>query len=373
MMLKKMIVGVLCMGLIVTGLYGSLETALAESGPTYFMPVEEAEHEGTWLQWPHNFTYGEGHKASLQSIWIKMTKELIKGENVHIIAYNEDEKDDIKTLLESAAVDMDRVTFYIMPTDDVWVRDNGPVFVYDNNGNLVMLNWGFNGWGKKTPYKNCKEVPKQLEGMLDMPRVDLTKVVLEGGAVELDGEGTLLTTRSSVSNKTRNPNLTEKQIEAYIKKYYNVKNVVWLDGVVGADITDFHIDGFAKFFNGNKLFTMKRTELEEWGASDKDIDKLLTLKNANGKKYEHIYLPLTKKNVVLKSGKKLDYKGSYLNFYIGNAVVLVPNYNDSNDAVANKIIQKMYPNRKVVGIDVRELYKEGGMIHCVTQQQPISK
>lgn len=337
------------------------------------MPVEEAEHEGTWLQWPHNFTYGEGHKENLQNIWVEMTLALSKGEMVHIIAYNETEKEAIQALLIESNVDMDAVDFFIYPTDDVWVRDNGPVFVYNSKNQLTMLDWGFNGWGKKTPFKKCLEVPKCISADLGYPRINLQKVILEGGAVEFDGSGVCLTTRSSVTNKNRNPKLTEAQIEGYIKKYYGVKKVIWLDGVSGQDITDFHIDGFAKFYNDKTLITMKEDDLVEWGVSDRDIDRLFSAKNSSGKTYKPVYLPLTKKNVVLDRGENLGYKGSYVNFYIGNAVVLVPNYNDPNDAVANQIIQKLYPKRKVIGIDVRTLYKDGGMIHCVTQQQPVDR
>lgn len=340
----------------------------------YVFPFEDEEHEGTWLQWPHDYTYGKGFKDELDPIWIEMTRGLTSGENVHIIVYNKKEMNRVKNLLIEEDVDMDKVDFYINPTDDVWVRDNGPVFIYDKDNNLMMADWGFNGWGKKTPYKKCLEIPKKLSKALNIPRIDIHEVVLEGGSVEFDGNGTCLSTRSAVINKNRNPNLTEQEIETYIKKYYGASNFIWLDGVVGQDITDFHIDGFAKFYNNSTIITMDQEDLSiEWGVSDKDINTLLEAKDINGDSYEYIYLPLSKNNVVLESGKKLGYKGSYVNFYIGNDVVLVPNYNDENDKKANAILQELYPNRKIVGIDVRELYQDGGMIHCVTQQQPINK
>jgi len=366
---------VLGMMIMSTGFAYSLSSnnATTQQKASYTMPQEDSEHEGTWLQWPHNFTYSEDHKESLQSIWIQMTKALATGEMVHIIAYNEEERVQIEMALNEADVDLSAVDFYIYPTDDVWVRDNGPVFVYDNNYRTVMLNWGFNGWGKKTPYKKCAEIPKCLSKDLEIPIVDLKKVVLEGGAVEFDGSGTCITTRSSVTNKNRNPKLSEKKIEEYIKKYYGVKQVIWLDGISGEDITDFHIDGFVKFLNRTTVVTMQDRDLEEWGLSDLDIERLHAIKNTSKVQYKRIYLPLTKIDVVLKNGKKLGYKGSYVNYYIANNVILVPNYNDPNDVKANAIIQKLYPTRKVVGIDVRELYKDGGMIHCVTQQQPIDK
>lgn len=337
----------------------------------YYMPLEDMEHEGTWLQWPHSYTYGQAYEKNIQDIWVKMTKELTKGEKVHIVAYNNKEKDKIEKMLKVENVDMNYVDFYIYTTDDVWVRDNGPIFVYDENDKLVILDWGFNGWGKKEPYKKSSQIPDKISKDLDIEKIHLKGVILEGGAMELDGNGTFLATKSSIINKNRNPNLSQSQIEDYIRKYYSVDNFIWLDGVVGMDITDFHIDGFAKFYNESTLITLNKNDLRDWGLSRYDTNKLLSAKDSNGKEYNHVYLPLTKNMVKLKNGKNLGYQGSYMNFYIANNVVLVPNYNDANDSVANKIIQDLYPDKEVIGIDIRELYKDGGMIHCVTQQQPI--
>jgi len=205
-----------------------------------------------------------------------------------------------------------------------------------------------------------------------MERINLNSVVLEGGAFELDGNGTFLSTRSAVTNKNRNPHLSKSEIEEYIEENLGATNFIWLDGVPNLDITDFHIDGFAKFYDKSTIITLRQDDLEEWSVSNKDIQTLMNAKNAFNEPYQYVYLPISKNNVILDNGKNLDYKGSYVNFYIGNTVVLVPNYNDPNDKIANDIIQKLYPDRKVIGIDVRELYKDGGMIHCVTQQQPVN-
>ncbi|MFE5431091.1 agmatine/peptidylarginine deiminase [Peribacillus simplex] len=338
----------------------------------YTMPDESSKHEGTWLQWPHTFTYGKGYEEKVETIWIEMTAALSEGENVHIIAYDEYEKNYIYDLLYDEGINMDKIDFYIVPTDDVWARDTAPIFVYDKDNNMKLMDWGFNGWGKKTPYKKDALIPSVLSKQLGMERINLNSVVLEGGAFELDGTGTFLSTRSAVTNKNRNPNLSEAEIEEYIEENLGATNFIWLDGVPKLDITDFHIDGFVKFHDKSTIITMKKDDLEEWGVSNKDIKTLMNAKNAFDKPYQYVYLPISKNNVILDNGKNLGYKGSYINFYIGNTVVLVPNYNDPNDKIANDIIQKLYPNRKVIGIDVRELYKDGGMIHCVTQQQPVN-
>lgn len=373
-MKKKALLGLMVVPMALTIGFTSLQAAETQgekSEKNYSMPLEDMEHEGTWLQWPHEYTYGRSYKNGIEEIWVKMTKALTKGENVHIVAYDAREKNNTETLLKAEGVDMKYVDFYIYPTDDVWVRDNGPVFVYDEEDNLVILDWGFNGWGRKTPYKKCTQIPNKISQTLNIERISLEEVVLEGGAMELDGKGTFLATKSSILNKNRNPSLTQSQFEVYMRKYYGVNHFIWLDGVVGLDITDFHIDGFAKFYDDSTLITFKREDLMEWGVSWRDSNTLLKATNGEGNVYNHVCLPLTKHDVKLKNGRSLGYKGSYMNFYIGNEVVIVPNYNDPNDVVANEIIQELYPDREVVGIDIRQLYKDGGMIHCITQQQPI--
>ena len=340
----------------------------------YVMPEETAEHEGTWLQWPHNYNYGEDYKEEIQSVWIEMTRGLIKGENVHIIAYNETEKAQIISLLTSENISLDRVDFYLYETDDFWIRDNGPIFVFDNGDNLMITDWAFNGWGEKMKFTKCDIIPDKVSVDIAIPRIDLSSMVLEGGSVEIDGDGTFMATRSSITNENRNPNLTEKQIEITLKENLGVSNFIWLDGVYGSDdITDYHIDGFAKFHDSKTIVCLNQTDLTTWGITSKDRSTLLEAKNKNGEAYKYVYLPLTQNNVVTKWGENIGYEGSYVNYYIGNKVVLVPNYNDPNDAVANTIIQGLFPEREVIGIDVRNLYHGGGMIHCITQQQPKAK
>ena len=337
----------------------------------YVMPEETVEHEGTWLQWPHHHTYGMFYRNSLDDTWVEMTSSLISSEKLHIVAYNATERDRIITLLNNASVPLANIDFYIHENDDVWVRDNGPMFVYDTNNDLTILDWGFNGWGNDAPYSKCDVIPTSLSNDLTLPVVDLSAMVLEGGAIEHDGNGTMMATRSSVTHSSRNPGLTENQIENYLTTNMGISNFIWLDGVYGSEITDMHIDGFVKFANDSTIVTFNNSDLQYWELSQQDIDTLLNAKNNNGVAYNFVIVPLTQNNVTTAYGNQLDYKGSYCNYYIANSVVLVPNYNDPNDAVANSIIQGLYPNRTVVGIDVRNLYENGGMIHCVTQQQPI--
>ena len=339
----------------------------------FVMPEETIEHEGTWLQWPHHYTYGMFYRNSLDDTWVEMTSALVSSEKVHIIAYNTTERDRIITLLNNASVPMTNIDFYIHENDDVWVRDNVPMFVYDTNNDLSILDWGFNGWGGDAPYFKCDLIPTLVANDLAIPVVDLSAMVLEGGAIEHDGNGTMIATRSSVTHSSRNPGLTEIQIENYLSTNMGISNFIWLNGVYGSEITDMHIDGFVKFANDSTIVTFNNSDLQYWELSQQDIDTLLNAKNINGEAYNFVIVPLTQNNVTTAYGNQLDYKGSYCNYYIANSIVLVPNYNDPNDAVANSIIQGLYPSRTVIGIDVRNLYENGGMIHCVTQQQPIDQ
>lgn len=296
-----------------------------------------------------------------------MTRELSKGENVHVIAYNEREKRRIMSILENDVdVDMDRISFMVAKTDDVWIRDNGPIFVRDDEEEeeLLVQNWLFNGWGQKADYHLCNEIPKLVGEHLTLPVIDVA-MVNEGGSVELDGRGTLMAKRSSILNTNRNPGWTQEDAEAYFRYYLGVTNFIWLDGVKGQDITDDHIDGTARFVNGGSTIIVTYPPYD--ALSRKEYNILKSATDVDGKAYTIVHLPTTSKKL-----QWLGDWGSYINFYVANEVVLVPKYGDANDRVAQEILEELnYPTgRRVVGVDAVELAIDGGMIHCVTMQQP---
>lgn len=338
----------------------------------YTMPSESAPHEGTWLQWPQEYQYEKTYRDRIESTWIAMAREIVSGEKLHIIAYNVPAKERIIGLLTNAGIPLDNIDFYLFKTNDVWVRDNGPIYVHNKKkGTLTIEGWGFNGWGDKEAFNYDDQIPQQVATAQKMPFVELNKkMILEGGAVDLDGKGSLMATRSAILNVNRNPGMTQQQAEDVFTAYLGATHFIWLDGVAGLDITDMHIDGFARFAENNTIVTMSPDDLYDWGLIEKDIDTLYDAENREGKPYTYVTLPLTQNNVVTTYGKDLGYPGSYVNYYITNDKVLVPNYKDPNDAAVNAIIQSLYPDRIVVGIDVRNLYANGGMVHCVTQQQP---
>ena len=337
----------------------------------YTFPEESELHEGTWLQWPHQYQYGIQFRNRMDPTWIELTRELRTSENVHIVAYDTTERDRIIGLLNNANIDLTNVDFYIYPNDDFWIRDNGPIYVRDNDGKLVIQDWGFNGWGNKAAYDNCDAIPTRIGQSQGRQVVDLNSIMInEGGSVELDGHGSLMACKSSILNSNRNPEMTQAQAEQIFKKYLGVTNFIWLDGQAGLEVTDQHIDGFARFGNANTIVTMNNNDLLNYDVLQSDIDKLYAAKNKNGTAYNFLILPLTQNDVLTTYGQNLGYKGSYCNYYIANTKVIVPTYNDPNDAVAIQALQTLYPNRTVVGIDFRDAYANGGMTHCVTQQQP---
>ena len=229
----------------------------------------------------------------------------------------------------------------------------------------------FNGWGGDEAFQSDNEVPLYVAEYLDMYLVNETGVELEGGAIEVDGRGTMMATKSSVLENGRNPDLTQAQVEDAITIYLGVQQFIWLDGAYGgrADITDYHIDGFARFGNPNTIVTMSNTDLLYWGISQKDADTLFAATDMDGNAYSFLQLPLSQNNVVTSYGEDLGFRGSYVNFYTGNSVVLIPSYNDPMDEVARTKLQTLYPDRTVVSIPAANVLKNGGMIHCVTKQE----
>ena len=356
---------------------------ISVNAQTYTFPDETETHEGTWLQWPHQYEYGVAYRNSLDATWVAMANALQANEKVHIIAYNSTEQTRIINKLTTASVPLTNIDFKLFQTNDVWVRDNGPIYVRNSSGNLVLQDWGFNGWGGDYNFAKCNVIPTSIANANGTTVLNLNSTMtIEGGSWELDETRTFLATKSSIlaqSNQTtptvvmavRNLGMTQTQAETILTQYLGVTKFIWLNGGFSTnDITDMHIDAIAKFVPGNKMVTMNNADLLYWGLTQADINTLYNASNNNNSVYTKVYLPLTQNNVTTQTGTALGFKGCYINYYVANNRVLVPNYSDPNDAIANNLIAALYPGRTVVGIDVRNLYENGGMVHCVTQQQP---
>jgi len=313
------------------------------------------------LQWPHDYEENKWRDLveRYEESWIQMTLALHTGERVHIVTYNEFEKTRVSSVLRDRGCNTSQIDIFAWRFEDVWARDNGPIFVFYKDDELHITDWGFNGWGERYDYENSDKIPTKIGRALNISVTEVP-MINEGGSIEIDGEGTLMAKRSSILNENRNPGMTQAHAEAYFRKYLGVSNFIWLDGVKGMDITDDHIDGTARFADSETIITFYRNDFME--PSEYDILEKAT--NAKGEPYRIVHLPLTSDIV-----SDIDY-GIYINYYIGNEVVLVPGFNDPNDDVAVNTLQEVYPDRRVVLIPMTEVYRDGGMVHCVTQQQP---
>ena len=358
----------------------------------YTFPGEWETHEGTWLIWPHNYgIIAPEYVDMIDDIWVTMTKALHIGERVHIVAYNSDERTSITALLEEAGVDMSQVDFLLAETDQFWARDCGPMFAKNTEGMPVVLDWGYNGYGRMDKFG--EDVPEEwrwelpefareeylenyikddllaqsIASVIGIKSMNLNGFILEGGAIESDGRGTIITTESCILNENRNPETTRREAEVYFKKYLGATNIIWLKGSPDEDITDGHIDGLVRFADANTIVTMTEDDYHEtYDYTPKgDYNKVINAKNVEGKKYNIVTLPITAEDV-----EWLGWRANYLNYYAGNDVVLVPVYDDVMDAEALKIIGCLYPDKEIIPINGEILAVIGGGIHCVTQQQP---
>lgn len=336
----------------------------------YHMPAEWEKHEGVWLAWPHNKDTWPTQLAAVQNIWIEMIKVLHYHEKVFLLVNNETEENFVKKKLHAAGVTKN-VFLYKIPTVDVWLRDSGPIFVVNREKKqLAITHWIFNAWGLK--YTDLAEdtiIPKKInESLTQHLPVFTSGIVLEGGSIDVNGKGTLLTTEQCLLNKNRNPHLSKKQIEQYLKNYLGVKKIIWLKEGVAGDDTDGHVDDIARFVNPSTVVCV--VEENQYDENYKALHHNYTLlKNStdhNGKKLNVVTLPMPSKVAV--HGQRLP--ASYANFLIANGVVLVPVFNDPNDKKALTILRKLFPERKVVGLLCRDVVYGMGAIHCVSQQQP---
>jgi agmatine deiminase len=351
----------------------------------YRMPAEWEAHEGTWLIWPHNKT----HKLSqlhLEHLWLMMTRALLEYETVHIIVLDEYHKNHLTSQLKFHGLDENSIDIHIIPNDDVWVRDCGPIFLVNQEGKLAVTSWNFNGWGKRYPYKKDRMVPTAVADKFSVP-LFTAPITMEGGAVEVNGKGTMIATKSSILNPNRNPEQSQEEIEDVIKEYLGIEHLVWLTGadrefcdLVGSD-TDLHIDGYARF-------TDESTVLYSWAEDksnifysvlEKQFEELKNAETESGKSLNLVCLPKPKNEMysTVISATRPPFKpvlslGTYANFYIANNVVLVPVYGDVNDARAKDIIAEHFPKREIIGIPAWATSELGGMMHCVTQQQPLT-
>jgi len=335
----------------------------------FHFPAEWAKHTATWLSWPHKEESWPGKIGMIYNRYVEFIKVLTEGELVRINVVNEQMMAFAKQQLLAARVDLTKVEFFEFPTNDAWCRDHGPAFLINSDTKeKVIVDWGYNAWGDKyPPYDLDDVIPTKIGAQFGLP-VYHPGIVMEGGSVDFNGKGTVLTTTACLLNKNRNPHLTQRQIEEYLQNYYGVEQVLWLgDGIIGDD-TDGHIDDITRFVNEDTVVTVveENENDENYNILQENLQTLKTMRLLNGKPLNIIELPMP--DPVIYDNQRLP--ASYANFYIGNAAVVVPTYRCSKDEKALEILQQCFPDRKVVGIDSTDIIWGLGSFHCLSQQEP---
>jgi agmatine deiminase len=336
----------------------------------YYFPAEFTKHTATWLSWPHKEASWPGKINSIYPNYCQFIKELTKGEIVCININDEAMKSFAVQHLQKSNVDLSKIEFYFHPTNDAWCRDHGPAFLINPNAKekKIIVDWNYNAWGNKYPPYDLDDIIPTLIGKeLKLP-VFYPGIVMEGGSVEFNGKGTIITSRACLLNPNRNPHLNQSQIEKYLYDYYGAKQILWIDeGIVGDD-TDGHIDDTVRFVNDDTVLTVieENKNDENYELLQNNLKQLKQLRLLNGKQLNIIELPMP--DEIIYEDQRLP--ASYANFYIANNSVIVPIFQCKKDEAALNIIQQCFKDRKVVGIDSTDIIWGLGSFHCMSQQEP---
>src|SRR5690625_3288091 len=378
------------------------------------MPPEWEEHERSWISFPFNDELWEGHLEHVREDVGRLIAFISRFEPVRVNIAEEGDSDVVLHAVEEHGGVAANVTFLRLPLDDAWFRDNGPLFIRDEAGRVAMTDWRshawagqyegrmhddapgrggagcrdsgplfirdeagrvamtdwrFNAWGEKYEWRMDNGAPGRVGLHLGMRRFEIP-VVLEGGAIELNGDGVCLTTRSCLLSQRRNPNMDEESYEQVLHDYLGVSNVVWLQGGMQDDHTDGHIDTIVRFAGRDDVILCTVDEDEsgpDYETLHNNLVALQNLRDHEGNPYEVVELPLPRRRIEM-NGKLLPL--TYANYYVGNGFVAVPVYEDENDERALEIIRRYFPDREVVGLPALGLITGGGAFHCITQQQP---
>ncbi|RZL13407.1 MAG: agmatine deiminase family protein, partial [Pedobacter sp.] len=343
-------------------------TNLFEHSPKkagYRFPAEWVKHEATWLTWPHKEESWPGKIDTIYAPYCQFIKAVAEGEKVRINVNDEETKAFAISKLKEQEVDLSQIEFYFNPSNDAWCRDHGPAFLVNPSAESkkVIVDWGYNAWGNKyPPYEQDDIIPTLIADQLDIP-VFNPGIVMEGGSVEFNGAGTILTTTACLLNKNRNPHLTKEQIEEYLKECYGAEQVLWLgDGIVGDD-TDGHIDDITRFVNEDTVLTVVESNPldENYILLQENLATLKEMRLPDGRPLNIVKLPMP--SPVIHEDTRLP--ASYANFYISNAAVVVPTFRDVNDEKALEIIKNVFQDRKVIGIDSTDIIWGLGSFHCL--------
>lgn len=336
----------------------------------YRFPAEWEPHEATWIAWPHNLDTWPGKFEPIPEVFAEIVAGLHQNEEVRILVGDEALEESARRVLRRKGCASENVRFFRIPTNDSWTRDYGPIFLVREDGELAISDWIFNSWGGKYgPWDLDDVVPTRIGETLGLP-VHAPGIVLEGGSIDVNGRGTLLTTESCLLNPNRNPCLSRSQIEETLRDQLGVPRIFWLGEGIEGDDTDGHIDDLARFVAPSTVVTVVEQDPADRNYKPllENLRQLYAMTDESGRPLEVVTLPMPRP--LYFEGRRLP--ASYANFYIGNGAVLVPTYDDPNDETALRTLARVFPERRVVPIRCTDLVWGLGAIHCVTQQQPRS-
>ncbi len=340
----------------------------------YYMPAEWEKHYGTWLTYPHNKETFFERLDGAKNTFVKLVKFISESEIVHINVNDDNEEKELIQKLKGVNADFKNIRIHKIPTNDSWCRDYSGIFLRNRKTKeTVIADFKFNSWGGKYPFELDNQLPKKQERILNLKRIEID-MVLEGGSIDVNGKGLLITTESCLLNKNRNPDMSKEEIEKILKIVFGVEKIFWLkEGIVGDD-TDGHIDDITRFVNENTLITAveKNKNDENYEILSENYKRLKTFKDLNGNPLNIITIPMPPpiyyKFPWDKEPSRLP--ASYANFYITNKYVIVPTFNVDEDKEAIGILENVFKDRKVIGLNATDIILGLGAYHCLTQQIP---
>lgn len=356
---------------------GALRTPAALG---YRMPAEWEPHQATWIAWPHNRSDWPGRFAAIPWVYADIVRHLSRGEHVNIVVQDAAEKTSARRVLKLANVGLTNISFHLWPTNRVWTRDSGPILIrrQGDTDPVAITNWRFNAWAKYSDWKLDNQLPERVATTLKLkqfsPAVQIRgrthHVVLEGGSIDVNGQGLMLTTEECLLSKVqqRNPGLAPVDLEKIFADYLGVEKVIWLGRGIAGDDTHGHVDDIARFVAPDTVVAVVEADRDDanYAPLQDNLNRLRAATDRHGRKLKIVELPMPRP--VIFENRRLP--ASYANFYIANGLLLVPTFNDPHDRVVLDILAGLFPDRETVGIHCGDFIWGLGAIHCMTQQQP---